>query len=25
MYPELTGEEVDYMSEKVLEWDQRIG
>ncbi|MCX6635483.1 MAG: DegT/DnrJ/EryC1/StrS family aminotransferase [Acidobacteria bacterium] len=25
MYPELTGQEVDYMIEKVLEWDQRIG
>jgi dTDP-4-amino-4,6-dideoxygalactose transaminase len=25
MYPELTEQEVDYMIEKVLEWDQRIG
>jgi dTDP-4-amino-4,6-dideoxygalactose transaminase len=25
MYPELTEQEADYMIEKVLEWDQRIG
>jgi hypothetical protein len=25
MYPELTAEEVDYVTGKVLEWDQRVG
>ncbi|MDP2999577.1 MAG: DegT/DnrJ/EryC1/StrS family aminotransferase [Bryobacterales bacterium] len=25
MYPELTEQEADYMIEKVLEWDQRVG